>query len=292
METTIKWKMSRAKIETLLGEYGIRLSKRRGQPHVVDPRVLERMVNYAGLSPKDTVLEVGAGVGNLTELLSQRAGRVVAVEEDDRLARLLKERLGGCSNVEILRGDALKLELPKFDKIVANLPYSISSDITFRLLEHDFQLAVLMYQKEFARRLVASPGERDYGRLSVSVYYRAKVEILEEVPPRAFFPRPKVTSAIVRLKPRAPPFEVGDEEAFADVVRAMFQHRRQKVCNALLRSFGEVFPGLELSRGEKRRMIREVLPGGLWDKRPADVSPEEYGKIANSVATFRSSLLA
>lgn len=265
----------------LLRKGGIRLNKRVGQHQVIDRTVLEHMIDYAELSRDDVVLEIGAGIGNLTLLLIARAGSVVAVERDRRLVKVLKERLGDRSNVELLCGDALRIELPKFNKVVSNLPYGISSDITFRLLEHDFELAVLMYQREFAERLVAKPGSDEYGRLTVNVYYRASVELLEEVPSTAFFPQPKVTSAVVRLKPRGPPFEVKDEQVFSRVVRALFQHRRQRVRNALYRSFGEVYLGAKVSKVERRATIDQRLPKNLAESRVIDLPPEKFGEIAN-----------
>ncbi|MEW5994653.1 MAG: rRNA adenine N-6-methyltransferase family protein, partial [Candidatus Zixiibacteriota bacterium] len=164
--------MSEVLIE--LERSGIRLSKREGQHLVMDPALLERMVEYGEISQEDTVLEIGAGVGNITELLARRAGKVIAVEKDARLYRLTKARLRKTRNVELVLGDALKIPMPEFNKVVANIPYSISSDLTFSLLERPFKLAVLMYQKEFARRLVAEPGSDDYGRLTVNVYCKAK----------------------------------------------------------------------------------------------------------------------
>ena len=265
----------------LLRKHGIRLSKRAGQHQVIDPIVLEQMVDYAELSCDDLVLEVGAGIGNLTLLLARRAGMVISVERDRRLIKVLGERLRGHSNVELLCGDALRIELPKFNKVVANLPYGISSDITFRLLEHKFELAVLMYQREFAERLVARSGSDDYGRLTVNAYYRASVELLEEVPPEAFFPQPKVTSAIVRLRPREPPFKAKKEQVFFNVVRALFQHRRQRVRNALYRSFGEVFLGVKISKAKRRAMIDQRLPKALAEARVMDLAPEKFGVIAN-----------
>ena len=265
----------------LLRRHGVRLSKRAGQHQMIDPTLLERMVDYAELSREDTVLEIGAGIGNLTLSLAPRAGKVIAVERDRRLIKVLGERLRGYPNVELLCGDALRMEFPEFNKVVANLPYGISSDITFRLLEHEFELAVLMYQREFAQRLVARPGSDDYGRLTVNAYYRASVELLGEVLPTAFFPQPKVTSAIVRLRPREPPFDVTDERVFFDVVRALFQHRRQRVRNALYRSFEEVFPKAKLSKVGRRATIDQRLPRELAEARVIDLAPEKFGAIAN-----------
>jgi len=265
----------------MLREYGIRLSRRAGQQQVVDASILERMADYAELSRDDVVLEIGAGVGNLTLLLAQRVGKVIAVERDKMFAKILKKRLKNHPNVELLCGDALRIQLPEFKKVVSNLPYSISSDITFRLLEHKFELAVLMYQREFAERLVATPGSEDYSRLTVNVHYQAFAELLDEVPPAAFFPQPKVISSIVRLRPREPPFEVKDEQIFFNVVRALFQHRRQRVRNALYRSFDEVFPKKRLSKVERRKLIDEKLPKELAETRVMDLPPEKFGVIAN-----------
>jgi 16S rRNA (adenine1518-N6/adenine1519-N6)-dimethyltransferase len=243
------------------------------------------MVDYAHLSREDVVLEIGAGIGNLTRLLAQRAGEIISIERDRRFIKILREQMRGFPNVQIVHGDVLRIELPKFNKVVANLPYGISSDITFRLLEHKFELAVLMYQQEFAERLVAKPRSDDYSRLTVNTYYRARVEMLDEVPPEAFVPQPKVTSAIVRLRPREPPFEVENEKVFFNVIRALFQHRRQRARNALYRSFEEVFPQRHLSKPERRMFIDKKLPKEIAEARVMDLEPEKFGTIADSLAS-------
>lgn len=265
----------------LLRRNRIRLLKQAGQHQVVDGALLERMVNYAGLSPEDVVLEIGAGIGNLTSLIARRAKKVIAVERDRRFARVLRERVGHYKNVDIIIGDILKLRLPPFEKVVANLPYGISSEVTFKLMEQDFKMAVLMYQREFAERLIAKPGSDGYGRLTVMVYYRASVELLEEVDPSAFFPQPKVFSALVRLRPRRPPFKILDEGVFSDVVRALFQHRRQKVRNALYHSFHEVFTDLNLRKSERKQLIEKILPQDLLNQKVIELTPERIGEIAN-----------
>lgn len=267
--------------QQILREHGIRPDRRVGQQQVIDPMVLERMTEYAELSGKDVVLEIGAGIGNLTMLLVRRARDVIAIERDEKLIKVLRERMKGLTNIEVLHGDALRVELPEFNKVVSNLPYSISSDVMFRLLEFKFDLAVLMFQKEFAERIVARPGSEDYGRLTVNTYYRAEVELLEDVPPTAFFPQPKVNSAIVRLRPRDPPFEVKDRQVFSSLVRALFQHRRQRVRNALMRSFSEVFPDAKQSKKEKRSLSDERLPKKLAEARVMDLAPEDFGEMAN-----------
>jgi 16S rRNA (adenine1518-N6/adenine1519-N6)-dimethyltransferase len=269
----------------ILKEHEAWLSRRMGQNQVIDPSFLKKMIDYANVTERDVVLEIGAGVGNLTLMLADRARTVIAVEKDEKLVEILRKRLKGRTNVRLLQGDFLDMDLPEFNKIVSNLPYSISSEIMFRLLEFNFDLAVLMFQKEFAERLVAKPGSENYGRLTVNTYYRAEVELLEEVPPTAFFPQPKVSSAIVRLKPRKPPFTVKEEKVFSDVVRALFQHRRQLVRNALLHSFSEIFPGKKMDKSEIRSFLNESLPRKLLETRVVDLTPENFGEIANLITS-------
>jgi 16S rRNA (adenine1518-N6/adenine1519-N6)-dimethyltransferase len=266
-----------------LKRHGIKLDRRAGQHIVIDSAILDRVVGYAELSSSDVVLEVGSGTGNLTTLLADRVKKVVSIERDVQLLKLAREAVKYRKNVEFIRGDATRVNFPRFDKVVANLPYGISSEITFKLLEHDFTLAVLMYQKEFAERLVAKPGSEAYSRLTVNLHYRAGAEILEEVPPEAFFPNPKVFSAVVRLKPRDPPFRVTDEKMFSSVVRALFQHRRQRVRNSLMRSFEQVFPGKKIPKAERRKIIDEKLLDELANSRVMDLEPEEFGLIADSL---------
>lgn len=275
--------MLRERTIDLLKKHDISLSKKEGQSHLVKEDILERMVENADISRSDVVLEIGPGIGNLTSLLVERAQRVFAVERDEELAEVLEERFRDEENLEIVKSDVLETDLPSFDKIVSNLPYSISSPLTFKLLEEEFESGILMYQKEFAQRMVASPGSQDYSRLSVNVYYRARAEVLEKVPPNVFLPEPEVWSAIVELRPRKPPFEVLNEETFFATVRACFQHRRQKIRNGLIHSFREIFPGHDLSDGERREFIDESVPSALADKRPGKTTPEEFGKIADSL---------
>jgi 16S rRNA (adenine1518-N6/adenine1519-N6)-dimethyltransferase len=274
--------MMREGLPDLLRRAGIRPSRRAGQHHVIDRELLLKMVNYASPQRDEVVLEVGAGAGNLTELLAAGFGRVIAVERDRRYEPLLKRLAASHSNVELIFGDVLRLDLPRFDKVVSNIPYSISSELTFRLLERDFRLAVLLYQEEFARRLVARPGSSEYGRLTVSVYMKAEVVLLDEVPPEAFYPQPRVSSRVVTLRPREPPFRVENRQIFEALVRAMFQHRNQRARNALFRSFHEVFPRERLSKEERRKRVEEIL-GDYRDVRVFEMSPEDFGAISSRI---------
>jgi 16S rRNA (adenine1518-N6/adenine1519-N6)-dimethyltransferase len=164
--------------------YGVFPKKRLGQHFTVDMDLLQRLVSHASLTSDDIVLEVGAGLGFLTQLLSRECKKVIAVEVDPTLVKILREQLHKLKNVDLVEGDILEVSLPTFTKVVSAPPYSISSPLLFRLLECDFDLAVLILQKEFAERLAASVGTKDYGRLTVNIYFRADVELLDSVPRR------------------------------------------------------------------------------------------------------------
>ncbi len=176
--------------------------KKLGQNFLTDKRTLEFEADSAGISMEETILEIGPGDGRLTKFLAERAGKVVAIEKDRRMAEFLSELP---ENVEIIYGDVAKIPLPKADKVVANIPYNLSSKIIFLVLEGGFSLAVLTVQKEFAERLVGKPGTKDWGRISATVSFLADVEILKIIPRRAFFPKPKIDSALIRIVPKERP---------------------------------------------------------------------------------------
>ncbi|WP_440948815.1 16S rRNA (adenine(1518)-N(6)/adenine(1519)-N(6))-dimethyltransferase RsmA [Methanosarcina sp. T3] len=233
------------------------------------------------MSPQDTVLEIGAGIGNLTERLARRAKKVIAVELDPALVSVLHDRFGKVENVEIIAGDALKVKFPEFDKVVSNLPYSISSEITFKLLHHKFKLGILMYQYEFAARMVSPPGRKDYSRLTVDTYYFADASILMKVPKGAFQPAPEVDSAVVKLVPRPAPFEVRDEAFFLEFVAAVFSQRRKKLRNSILNTNSML----------KIPDIKEVvnqLPDDFMNKRAENLTPEELASVANLIFDLKS----
>ncbi|MHA1238661.1 MAG: 16S rRNA (adenine(1518)-N(6)/adenine(1519)-N(6))-dimethyltransferase RsmA [Candidatus Odinarchaeia archaeon] len=217
----------------ILEKHKVLLSKRRGQRFLIDPKVIMRQINYADVNKKDTVLEIGCGIGNLTYFLAEKAGKIIGIEIDRRFYSILKDRLSCFNNVEIILGDALKIEFPEVDKIVSNIPYDISSPLTFKILKSKFKLAVLMYQLEFAKRMVATVGSSDYSRLTVGVSLKAKCEILEKVSKNAFYPPPKIDSALVKIEPRKPKFKIKHEELLFEVLRGLFAYKNKKVRNAL-----------------------------------------------------------
>ena len=231
-------------IKDVLGRHGFHFSKAKGQNFLIQSWVPERIAREAGVEADCGVLEVGPGVGPLTDQLTRRAGKVLAVEVDTRLRPVLAETLGRRDNLEILFGDILKQDIPALvrdrfpnlrPKACANLPYYITSDILAALLEaRCFETVTVMVQKEVAQRICAAPGAADYGAFSVFCQYHAQPEILFDVPPSCFLPQPKVTSSVLHLKVRSePPAEVTDEAFFFRVVRASFAQRRKTLVNGL-----------------------------------------------------------
>jgi len=268
-------------VKAVLESIGKRPTKRLGQNFLLDDNVLRRAVEFAELSPEDTVLEIGPGLGNLTEELLKTGAKVVAVEQDPAFCRFLERRFG--ERVELVQADAVKAFLPKFNKVVSNLPYQISSPITFKLLDLGFDVAVLMLQREFAERMVAKPGTDDYGRLTVGVYYRADCSIMLDVSRSAFWPQPKVDSCVVKLVPkREHPFKVRDETVFFNVTKAIFSHRRKKISNSLL-----VDPAVHSLMTEKTKALASTLP--YASKRAEELTPEMIGELADALLELSSS---
>ncbi len=249
----------------------MKLLKSKGQHLLVNRRVLERIVKYAELSKDDVVLEVGCGTGNLTKLLLKNAGIVHGIEIDDRFIEMLKKKFHReieSGKLNLIHGDALKVEFPSFTKFVSNIPYRISSPLTFKLFKYPFELAVVMYQKEFAERLVAKPGSKKYGRLSVVAKVYCKAEILETVPRTAFKPMPEVDSAIVKIIPE-PEVKVKNKEIFEDLVRFVFSRRRKML-------------GKSIEEWSRIGNIHVEIPEDVRKRRPEDVDASIYAEIADS----------
>lgn len=259
---------------TILKEKNIRLDRRKGQNYLIDENIRRKIVEKANLSPNDTLLEIGAGIGTLTIPLAQNAGKVIAVEQDKRIADFLEDRLDemGISNVKIMKADAIKMNFPKFNKIVSNLPYKISSPITFKFLEYDFDFALLMYQLEFANRMVAKPGASNYSRLSLMMHYCANVDKLFEVSNHCFFPEPKVSSAVIKLTPK----KADVDEFLIKTSRALFQHKNKKVKNALLDSFHEIS---YMDKKDARAVVLKLDPS-ILGTRVVKLDPEDIRKIS------------
>ncbi len=272
--------MRAEELKVVLESLGKRPTKRLGQNFLLDDRVIESQIGFAELSKADTVLEIGPGLGNLTEALLKTGAKVVAVEQDPAFCQFLKKRFG--DRLALTQADAVKAFLPQFNKVVSNLPYQISSPITFKLLETGFDVAVVMLQREFAERMIAKPGTPEYGRLSVGVYYRAKCEIMLNVSRTAFWPQPKVDSCVVRLTPRKPPFTVKNEQVFFAVTKAIFSHRRKKISNSL-----RADPAVaSLLDGNTAKRLDE-LP--YSSQRAEELTPEKMGELADALLALSSS---
>ncbi len=238
-------------MKPLLAQHGFHFSKAKGQNFLVARWVLEAIAQEAGVDGMVGVLEIGPGIGSLTQQLCLRAGKVCAVELDQRLKPILEQTVGEFDNLELLWADALKLNLPELvaEKFAglrpmacANLPYYITSPILSALLEADcFQSVTVMVQKEVADRIAAAPGSAAYSAFSVFCQYYAQPELLLEVPPHCFLPQPKVTSAVIRLNIRQErPWRIDDRELFFRTVRGSFAMRRKTLQNGLTAAFPQL----------------------------------------------------
>jgi len=260
-----------------LRNHDITAIKRLGQHFLIDEHVLNRIPEYAEIRSDDNVLEIGAGIGTLTKVLAQRAKQVFAIEKDAKLCNALLDEFSTNPKIKIIEGDAVRTEWPKCDKLVANLPYAISSPIIFRFLEIQLPVAVLMVQQEFARRLSAKVGTKEYGRLTVMADYAASIDFLEQVDPTSFYPKPEVTSAIIRINRRSvPQYKVADYTLYANLVTALFSQRRKKI-RTPLKSF---LHDLKL----KQRCIDAIQERmSLSEFRVEQLSPKQLAEISNTI---------
>ncbi len=224
----------------ILKTFNLRASKRLGQNFLIDSSVVQRIVDAAEISAGDEVLEIGPGIGTLTQGILEAGANVTAVELDKKLPAVLEKTLEGYENFKLIQGDILKVDVEKIMppnfKVVANLPYYITTQILLTLLEKKLPVTkiVTMVQKEVAERMTAAPNSKIFGAMSVAVQFRADVQIAFEVPPSAFVPRPEVKSAVVVCNVRESPFKVASEDFFIKVVRAAFGQRRKTLVNSLV----------------------------------------------------------
>ena len=273
--------------------------KRFGQNFLVDARVLDKIIQSAGVTKEDCVLEVGPGIGTMTQALSEAARQVVAVEIDDHLIPILQETLKECPNVKVIHGDILKTDVKAIADeynegcplhVIANLPYYITTPIIMGLFESGVPLnsITIMVQKEVADRMKAEPGTKDYGALSLAVQYYAEPYLVANVPPNCFIPRPNVGSAVIRLtRHEQPPVQVADEKLMFRLIRAAFNQRRKTLANSLNNSPELFFPkeqiqeaiaALDVSpsvRGEALSLEQFAQLANLLSKKRVQVSEEE-----------------
>ncbi|MHA1302269.1 MAG: 16S rRNA (adenine(1518)-N(6)/adenine(1519)-N(6))-dimethyltransferase RsmA [Candidatus Heimdallarchaeaceae archaeon] len=219
-------------IFSCLEELNIKPSKSRGQNYLIDANIIRYQIEKADVQKSDIVLEIGGGPGTLTKCLASKAKQVYTIEYDKAFAAYLKDYFSSYSNVEVIMGDAIKVEWPHFTKCVSNLPYQISSPVTFKLLKHDFNSATLMYQKEFAKRMVAKPNTKNYSRLSIMINLLAECEYHRTVSEYSFYPQPKIQSALISLRPKREKYDFNFEE-FSNFVTVLFTMKGKTVRSIL-----------------------------------------------------------
>ena len=277
-------------MKPLLAEHGFHFSKAKGQNFLIASWVPESIAEQAGVDETAGVLEIGPGIGPLTQQLCLRAKKVCAVEVDNRLEPILKQTVGEFENLEILWGDVLKQDVPKLvaekfgalrPMACANLPYYITSPILSALLEADcFDSVTVMVQKEVAQRIAAAPASPDYSAFTVFCQYYAEPELLFDVPPHCFMPQPKVTSAVIRLKIRKERnWDIDDPAIFFRLVKASFAMRRKKLSNGLASGFPDL----------GKTGAAEVIQAAGFDEnvRGETLSIPEFARIANEIARRR-----
>ncbi len=276
---------SPAYVKEIISKYGFKFSKSLGQNFLIDGNILKKIGNSGNITAEDYVLEIGPGIGTLTEELAIRAKKVVAVELDNTLIPILEETIGKYNNVEVIHGDILKVDIEKLIndklnggpiKVVANLPYYVTTPIIGKLIEDNLNIdsIIVMVQKEVAERMVAQPGGKEYGTLSVFINFYCQPEIIVKVPKTVFMPQPKIDSAIIKLKIKKELPKI-DRDKFSKVVKASFSKRRKTIINSLS-SYGFNID---------KDIIREVLENANIDlnTRAENLSIEDFIKISKTL---------
>ena len=276
----------------VLQKYHFNFQKKFGQNFLIDTHVLEKIISAANITKEDMVLEIGPGIGTMTQYLAEAAGKVIAVEIDRNLIPILGETLGSYENVTVINEDVMKLDIAELAerenggrpiKVVANLPYYITTPIIMGLFEKHVPLEsiTVMVQKEVAERMQTGPGNKDYGALSLAVQYYAEPYIVANVPPNCFMPRPKVGSAVIRLTcHEKPPVEVRDEKLMFDIIRASFNQRRKTLVNGLNNS-----PVLDFSKEEILQAVESLGKGA--GVRGEALALEEFAALSNALSEKR-----
>ena len=270
----------------VLQKYNFTFQKKFGQNFLIDTHVLDKIIRSAEITKEDMVLEIGPGIGTMTQYLACAAGKVIAVEIDKALIPILEDTLDGYENVQIINDDVLKVDLAKLAeeenggrpiKVVANLPYYITTPIIMGLFENHVPLKsiTVMVQKEVADRMQVGPGTKEYGALSLAVQYYASPYIVANVPPNCFMPRPKVGSAVIRLdRYEKPPVKVEDEKLMFRIIRASFNQRRKTLVNGLKNS-----PELDFTKEQIEAAVEKIGKG--VSVRGEVLSLEEFAALSN-----------
>ena len=272
----------------VLQKYNFSFQKKFGQNFLIDTHVLDKIIQSANITKDDMVLEIGPGIGTMTQYLAQAAGKVIAVEIDKNLIPILEDTLSGYDNVRVINEDVLKLDLKKLAdeenngkpvKVVANLPYYITTPIIMGLFENEVPVEsiTVMVQKEVADRMQVGPGTKDYGALSLAVQYYAEPYIVANVPPNCFMPRPNVGSAVIRLTSHKKPVAVKNEKLMFDIIRASFNQRRKTLVNGLYN-----VGGLNKSKEELAAVLESI--GLAANVRGETLTLEQFAALSDALS--------
>lgn len=274
----------------IIQKHNFNFQKRFGQNFLIDTYVLDKIIDKANITKDDCVIEIGPGIGSMTQLLANKAKRVIAVEIDKNLIPILEETLAPFNNITIINDDILKVDIKKLIdsyndgkaiKVVANLPYYITTPIVMGLFESHIPIEsiTIMIQAEVARRMQATPGTKDYGALSLAVQYYAKPEIVANVPPNCFIPRPSVGSSVIKLTSfTAPPFLVKDETLLFKLIRAAFMQRRKTLQNSICNSQELHFSKERICLALEQMKLSTTIRGEA-------LSLEDFANLTNILAT-------
>lgn len=269
----------------ILNENGIKLNRNLGQNYLIDKNKRDQIIDFGNITKDDVVLEIGTGIGTLTIELAKRAKKVIAIEQDSNICEILAKRLEkeNIDNVELINDDALKVDFAPFNKIISNLPYQISSPITFKFLDYDFDLAILMYQKEFAQRMNGEVGSKNYSRLSAMLYFKCDVEKMTDVSCESFIPKPQIDSTVVKLTPKENTIAEEDFKTYSKFTKALFQHRNKKIRNALIDS-RHIISNIDKKVLKKRlNAIEDEKLIDYLKKRVVVLTPEEIMFISKNL---------
>ena len=276
----------------VLQKYNFSFQKKFGQNFLIDTHVLDKIIQSANITEDDMVLEIGPGIGTMTQYLAQAAGKVIAVEIDKNLIPILEDTLSGYDNVRVINEDVLKLDLKKLAdeenngkpvQVVANLPYYITTPIIMGLFENEVPVEsiTVMVQKEVADRMQTGPGNKDYGALSLAVQYYADPYIVANVPPNCFMPRPKVGSAVIRLTcHQEKPVQVQDEKLMFNIIRASFNQRRKTLANGLKNA-----ATLDFTKEEVEAAIDALGKGA--SVRGETLTLEEFARLSDLLSPYK-----
>lgn len=269
----------------ILNQYNIKLNRNLGQNYLIDENKRNQIISFGNLNKNDVVLEIGSGIGTLTLEIAKKSKKVIAIEKDELIADILQKRLedNNIDNVCLINEDALKVDFPDFNKIISNLPYQISSPITFKLLDYDFESAVLMYQKEFAKRMFADINTKEYSRLSAMLYFKCDVRMLTHVSSESFLPKPKVDSTVVLLTHKVDSISDSDFKIYSKFTKALFQHRNKKIKNALIDSRHIISPLDKKLLKERLNDITDPILLDYLSKRVIVLNPCEILELSKKL---------